>query len=239
VLADLCEPTRVVAYTDYGVDKSVSAHRLAGKATLSARASVESVLALKPDLMLVNNLVDPGYVARLREQGIQVFDLGHMRGVETLLPNIRAIGWLTGAPQRGEAYARALESRLTRIAPSPAAPQKRAVYLSVYGDKLFGGAARTSFHDVIHYAGLRDAAAEAGLDGWPELSPERLLALDPDVVLTKPGMGAVLCRQGGLSGLRACNAGGRVVELDGALLDDPGPAILDAAEALAAALAGR
>jgi len=238
VLADLCEPTRVVAVTDYGADRSVSAHRFAGKGRLAARASLESVLSLKPDLVLVNNLVDPGYVARLREHGIEVFDLGHMRGVDTLLPNIRAIGWLIGAPERAEAYAQALAERLARIAPDARTPRPRAIYVSMYGDKLFGGADRTSYHDVIRFAGLADAAAEAGLSGWPELSAERLLVLDPDIILTKPGMGQVMCRHGGLSALRACRGEARIVELDGALLDDPGPPILDAAETLYRALHG-
>ena len=59
----------------------------------SVRATTSSsVLALKPDLLFVNDLVDASYVARLREHGVQVFDLGPMRGLDTLLPNIRAIG---------------------------------------------------------------------------------------------------------------------------------------------------
>jgi iron complex transport system substrate-binding protein len=237
VLAELCEPTRIAAVTDFGAEKSSFAHRLHGKSTLPSRAGIELVLAQKPDLYLVNNLVDPGYVARLREQGIAVFDLGHMRGVDTMLANVRTIGWLVGAPERGEAYAQALAGRLSRLAPVGDAARPTGLYVSVYGDKIFGGAARTSFHDVLTYAGLSDVAAARGLDGWPELSAESVLALDPEVLLTKPGMGAVLCRHSGLSQLRICRGEGRIIELPGPLLDDPGPAILEASEALKAALA--
>ena len=62
VLSDLCEPTRVVAFTSHGAKESFIAHRLAGKAQLPSRAPVEKILELKPDLLIVNNLVDPGYV---------------------------------------------------------------------------------------------------------------------------------------------------------------------------------
>lgn len=233
VLADLCEPDRVIAFTRHGAESSSFAHRLHGKPLVHARASVEEMLALKPDLVIVNNLVDPGYVARLREHGLTVFDLGHMRGLDTLLTNIRAIGFLIGAPARGEAYARTLETRMRRVAALKRREKApRALYVSTYADKLFGGTARTSYHDVIVHAGLRDVATEAGYEGWPELTAERLLALDPEVVVTKVGMGAVLCRHAGLSALRPCRGQGRIIELADTLIDDPGPGMLEATEAL-------
>ncbi len=233
VLADLCEPDRIVAFTKYGADSSRDAHRFKGKATLAGRAPLEAVLELKPDLLIVNNLVDPGYVARLREHHIPVFDLGHMRGLATLIPNIQAIGILIGAPERANAYAATLQRRMHAITQGEAQRKRPgALYLAVYADHLYGGAARTSYHDVLEQAGFVDVAAHAGLDGWPELTSERVLALDPDVLLTKNGMGAVLCRHAGLTQLRPCTGEGRVIELDGVMLDDPGPIMLDAAEAL-------
>ncbi len=233
VLSDLCEPTRIASFTTYGAESSLYAHRLRGKPTLPARAQIEAVLAVAPDLLIVNNLVDPGYVTRLREHGIAVFDLGHMRGLSTLIPNIQAIGLLIGEPERANAYAATLLRRMRGVtAQLPAGPRPTAMYLAVYADHLYGGAARTSYHDVIEYAGLTDVAARAGLDGWPELNSERVLALNPEVLITKPGMGAVLCRHSGFETLRPCRGGGRLIELNGVLLDDPGPIMLDATEAL-------
>jgi len=237
VLSDLCEPTRIVAFTSHGAQESVIAHRLAGKEQLPARAPIERVLALKPDLLLVNNLVDPGYVEHLREHGVRVFDLGHMRGLDTLLPNIRAIGWLIGEPERAELYARHLEDRLDRVAaPRTGKPRPKAMYVSIYGDRMYGGAGRTSYHEVLVHAGLDDVAAEAGLDGWPELTNERILALDPEVIVTQKNMGAVICRHAGLGVLKPCRGAGKFVELPWQLLDDPGPSILDTTELLYDAL---
>lgn len=243
VLADLSEPSRIVAFSRYAAATS-SGQRYADKPTLGARDGVEPVLALKPDLLLVNDLVDENFVARLREQGIQVFDLGPMHGLSTLLPAIEALGLLIGAPERAASYGRTLERRLARVSrdgrerASPSAlseaprPAPGALYLSIYGDKLFAAGADTSYHDVVTYAGLSDVAARAGLHGWPELTGERVLALDPEVLITRTGMGALLCRHPGLQRSRPCRGAGRMVELDGALLDDPGPGMLEAAEAL-------
>lgn len=238
VLADLCEPERIVAFTRHARD-TPSGHRYAGKAVLSARDDVERLLALRPDLVITSDLVAAGYVARLREHGIAVFDLGAQRGLATLLPSIAALGQLIGAPARAAAYATTLARRMRALSARHAGrPQPRALYLGIYGDRLFGAGDHTSYHDVLVHAGLRDAAAEHGLSGWPELSSERLLTLAPDVIVTRTGMSATLCRHPGLDQLAPCRGAGRIVELDGALLDDPGPSVLDATEALHAAFWG-
>jgi iron complex transport system substrate-binding protein len=239
VLSDLCEPTRLVAFTSHGAANSANAHRFAGKPLIAARAPVESILALKPDLLIVNNLVDPGYVAQLREHNVRVFDLGHMRGLSTLLSHIRAIGFLIGAPERAEHYARSLEGRMQRVAAGRAGkPRPNAMYIGIYGDRMYGGAARTSYHDILEYAGLHDVAAKAGMDGWPELTEEQVLALDPEIIVTHRNMGAVLCRHAGFEQVRPCRGEGRIVEIEGVLIDDPGPSILDATELLYDALWG-
>lgn len=231
-LADLCEPERIVAFTRYAAATPYG-HRLAGKATIAARGGVEQMLALKPDLVLTSELVDADYAARLRERGVQVFDLGPMHGLATLAPSIAAIGELVGAPERARLYVESLRARLSRVAATVTTRARpRALYLARYGDRLFGAAAETSYHDLFVYAWLRDVAAEAGLRGWPELSSEQVLTLAPELLVTRRGMSASVCRHPGLERLPACGRGGRVVELDGALLDDPGPGMLEATEAL-------
>jgi iron complex transport system substrate-binding protein len=43
-------------------------------------------------------------------------------------------------------------------------------------------------------------------------------------------MGRIICHHSGLEHLRACAGAGHFIEIEGALLGDPGPGILDAAE---------
>ncbi|MET0343279.1 MAG: ABC transporter substrate-binding protein, partial [Polyangiales bacterium] len=209
-------------------------HRFAGKPTLDARDDPERVLALRPDLLIASDMVAPSFAARLREHGVQVFVLPAAQGLSTLLPSIRVIGALLGEPARAARYGDALARRMHKVSADLAAssPRPRALYLSSYGSRLFAAARHTSYHDAITHAGLRDAAAEGGLTGWPELTAEQVLTLDPDVLITRTGMSAVLCRHPGLTELRSCRDAGRSIELDGALLDDPGPGLLEATEAI-------
>ena len=235
LLLDLAEPDRIVALTDYGAHHSSVRHLYAGRALIADLNDTESLLSLKPDLLLMNNYGNRAHVARLREAGIAVFDLGEGRGLSTLLPDIRAVATLLGDPARGAAYERALVQRLGRVA-APLGTRKRrgAIYASVYGDRIFGGTVGTNYHDILTFAGLEDVAARH-FENWPQYGAEDLLALDPELIVTKPGMRHRLCAQTGLDRLRACTSADGFVEIAGGLLDDPGPAILDAAEAVFAA----
>lgn len=230
VLLELSEPDRVVAYTAYSAEKVWDAHRFRGKPELAGLGRVEAILELKPDLLLVSAISERDKMSRLREAGVTVFDLGPMEGWATLGPTILRIGLLLGERERAERYSTALERRAESIARDVAPKARRtALYLSVYGQQLYGGAARTSFHDILTFAGLRDVAAPH-YEGWPLLGPEQVLELEPEIVVTNDGMAENLCATPGLHRLEACKRSGSVVTLPEWLLGDPGPNLVVAAE---------
>jgi len=231
MLLELCEPWRVLRFTNHSVEESPFRHRFGGKGTHDPLSDLETLVALKPDLVLVHNFGSAERVARLREAGLAVFDFGEMRGITTLLPNLRTLGALVGRAERGAELAARFERRLRAVAwDVPEADRPGAVYVSVYGDKLYGGTDGTSYHDVLGSAGLRDVAAER-YDDWPDYTAEELLTLDPEFIVTHDGMQRLVCAHPGLDRLRACR-GGTVIGIDGALIGNPGLDMLEAAEAL-------
>lgn len=230
LLVDLCPADRVVAHTAASASRPDAARYAGAEARIASIDDVETIAALRPDLILVHNVADRRRVERLRDAGLTVFDLGPLEGLGTLREDARQVAALCGAPERGAAYVARLERRMASIAGHVAPEARRsAIYLSVYGDRLFGGTVGTSYHDVLEAAGLRDAAARRHR-GWPQYTVEQILELDPDVVVTREGMRETLCAHPVLARLRACPAD--VVEIDGDLLDAPGPGMLDAAEAV-------
>ncbi len=265
LLLALAEPDRIAAVTDYGLDEWEESYRLAGIPTLASLADLESLLALEPDLVLIHALNDERRIARMQEAGLAIFDLGEMRGLSGLKDNIAQIAALLDAPERGRRYADALVRRMAAVADDITDTERRsALYISMYGNRLFGGSAGTSFADVFASAGLNDAAADANYRGWPQYSIENVLVLDPDIIITHIGMGAEICRHPGLAVLRACvsarkrgddsrgndspgdeivrDEGGAmtsgIVEVPGYLLTSPGPEMLEAAESVRAAVYG-
>ena len=228
ILIELCEPDRVVVFNS--AQTSTKVYRFKGKPALVS-GDLEQLLTLRPDLVFVSLFGDPRPAQRMRDAGLVVFDLGEMRGLTTLIPNIREIAAAIGHPERGERFARSLLAEMGAVAADvPPSSRKRGIYLSIYGARLFGGSLGTSYDDVLVSAGLVDAAASYG--NWPQYSTEQVLALDPDVIVTNEGMRARICEHAGFGELRACAAPERIVEIESALMGDSGPAMLEAAQAV-------
>jgi iron complex transport system substrate-binding protein len=238
LLAHLVESGRIAAVSTWA--QGPEAWRHAGVPRLPGLGDLEAVIRARPDLVLASTWGsgDAAKVERLREAGIAVCDLGAAGGLVELAANLRRVGALTGAPERGERLAGQLERRMAAL---PARlPERlrgrRALVLTPVVDQVYGGTAGSSFHDIVTAAGLVDAAAGRFAEPWPRIRAEDALAIDPDVVVTRLGATAMLGGIPGFDRLPAITAG-RVIELPEALYDSPGLSMLDAAEALQAAAA--
>jgi iron complex transport system substrate-binding protein len=232
LLVALCEPDRVLAFSGAGGRSSPWSYQYAGKPTVEDLTALEPLVSLKPDLVLLSGFGAPGRVGKVRAAGIEVFDFGEMRGRATLGPIAESLAILLGAPERGLRFAEGFERRLRNVAATLGNRRPHtAIYLATIGPALYGGTVGTSYHDVLVGAGLVDAAAASFRD-WPAYSAEQIIALAPQHLVTKIGMAATLCRYPGLDHLPACRVPAGVIELPPGLLDEPGPAMLDAAELL-------
>ncbi len=243
LLYALAEPSRVIARSEHGAESSAFRYRYAYKetSTIAGSDDVETILAVEPDLVFVHGGSPKNRYARIREAGVYVFDLGSMLGVDALVEDILQMSALLGRPERGRVLADRFRRRLARVAQNVAVGARpTALYLSVYGGKIYGGTVGSSYHDLLHFSGLNDLAAER-FRGWPRFSPEDLWVMNPDVVVTQKGMGVVLCGLTGLAELRACaekapseqeGALWGIVELEPALLSLPSLDMLEAVEAI-------
>ncbi|MEM6370871.1 MAG: ABC transporter substrate-binding protein [Myxococcota bacterium] len=233
ILLALVEPERLVGVTQYTVETNPLGYRFGQATTLAQSKDVEAVLALRPDLVVISKFAGEDYMARLRERGVAVFDLGEMRGVVDTVGDIEVLGQLLKEPARAERlrndYLRNLSALESAVSDRD---RPRGIYLSVLGDSLFGGTVGSSYADLLHYGGIRDLAAERGFEGWPRYSPEQLLALDPPVIVTGLGRRKAICRHALLGRLSACGKEGRVVEMPNKNHSDPGLGLVHAAQDL-------
>lgn len=233
LLLELSEPERVLAVGPASAENSPWRWRFSGKLVVDGMGPIEAIVALKPDLVLMNVFGTEARSEKLRNAGIEVFNLGQLRGLATLLPTAEVVGELLGDGQRGRQFAQTFQGRIQRVAaPLGNRPHRRAIYLTVIAGNIYGGSRGTSYHDVLTHAGLIDAAAQAGHVDWPQYRPEQVAAIDPELIVTKDGMAEAVCTHPGLDRLRACRSPGHVVTLPEAVLEDPGVGMLDAAERL-------
>jgi ABC-type hemin transport system substrate-binding protein len=232
LLLELAEPDRILAFSRAAAERPHDGYRYRGKPAIDGFGPVEALIALRPDLVLTNSFGTPGRAARLRSAGIDVFDLGELRGVRSLVTVAETVATLLGQPERGREFAHTFVQRMNSVAAGLAGrPRKTALFLSTIGNQVQGGTARTALYDVLTAGGLVDIAAAHYRD-WPAYSSEQLLALDPDLIVTKQGMSAAVCAFPGADHLAACHESGRIIELPAELIDEPGPAMLEAAETI-------
>lgn len=232
LLLQLVEPERLVGVTYYSVHTHPDGWRFGERAAINTSKSVEKVIALRPDLVVASKFADESYMSRLREHGIFVADLGEMRGVEDTLFNIQTLATLLELPQRGaqlaDQYRRELFALEARV---KARSRPEGIYLTILGDALFGGTKNTSYADLLYFGGVRDAAAIAGYTGWPQYSPEQVLTLDPELIVTSLGRRKLICGHALLRTLSACRQG-QVFELRSKIHSDAGLGIVKAAQDL-------
>jgi iron complex transport system substrate-binding protein len=232
LLIELCEPTRIRAVSRAAAERQRDGYRYRGLDIVDGFGPVEAILALKPDLVLMNSFGSTGSAERLRSAGVVVFDLGELRGESTLVRIALSLGELLGEPERARRLVDGFQARMSRVSAGLGArPRKRAMFLSILGPDLQCGTRGTSYHDILTAAGLDDVAARDYRD-WPALSAEKVLALAPEIVVTRAGARERVCRYPGMDRLAPCRGEGRIVELPGELLDETGPSMLEAAELL-------
>jgi iron complex transport system substrate-binding protein len=223
LIEDGFEPSRVVAVTGVSQRSGPPFDRFRAVERLS---DLEVILGFRPDLVFANGVGDGRAIARLEAEGVPVLNLGPLGGLESFLDDVVEIGAAVGAAPAGQQLARSFAQAMRSVAADVAAPTRPGgLVLIPYDGVLFGGAAGSSYHDVLIHGGLRDLATEAGFTGWPRLPPERVIALDPSWILTQTPN--TVCE--GLLGANLSACPDQVIALPPEVLGDPGLGMLEAA----------
>ncbi|WP_309896441.1 helical backbone metal receptor [Archangium sp.] len=182
--------------------------------------SVEAVVVLKPDLVLVQP--GPGNqrrVEKMAEIGIPVLLLP-LHTVADTLAALRAVGKALGKEKESEALVRGIESTRARIREEARSLQQPRV-LFAYGFEPLVVAGPGSFADeLLRDAGALNVAADAGA-AYPVYSVERALRARPDVVVDAADVDVGKGKLAALPGLSEA----RWVEVPSMALLQPGPSM--------------
>lgn len=163
--------------------------------------NAEAILEFEPTVVLGTPMAGPPEVLeQLRQAGVEVLIFEQPNGLNA--PQLKAhfVGEALGIPRRAEELARDVEQRLQAVlaATQTDTPLRvMHIYIRRGGLQLVSGAGNEA-QVIIEAAGGVDAAAESGIVGWQPLTPEALVAADPDVYLV---MDRGLAVVGGVEGL--------------------------------------
>ena len=205
--------SRLIGVSDYS-DYPPAARRLP-RVGDAFSANRESLLALRPDLVLVWQSGGGSSAAQtLRRLGIAVF-VSEPALLLDVPREMEALGELLGLVTSAEAAAASYRASLARARPAPTTVPRR-VFLQVGGPALYTVTDRQFLGQALTYCGARNVFG--GLAGKaPVVSLEAVVAARPQVVLQFDADAATEPRQWQALGLP------RPVRVSAALLSRPGP----------------
>ncbi|MFK4803840.1 hemin ABC transporter substrate-binding protein [Streptomyces sp. MPA0124] len=165
--------------------------------------SAESVLSLKPDLVLAETTTGPREaVDQIRAAGVPVVFVEAAKGLDDVGPRIRAVAGALGVPAAGKELTRRSEQRIEAVrAEVPHGEKPRVAFLYLRGSAsvyLIGGE-DSGAGSLIEAAGAVDAGAASGLGkDFTAITSEALVKAAPDAILV---MSKGLESVGGVDGL--------------------------------------
>jgi len=144
--------------------------------------SIETILTLKPDLVLGSPQANRRETAdRLARVGIPLYGVT-AQSVEGALSSTTDLGRALGREAVARQIVQQLRARIDAIARRVAGRKTPRVLFVVWYRPLITAGTQTFLSDVIRRAGGEPVGAE--LNGeWPKLSVEEALRLQPDVIL--------------------------------------------------------
>ncbi|WP_338316100.1 heme/hemin ABC transporter substrate-binding protein [Streptomyces bohaiensis] len=172
--------------------------------TRGHEVSAESVLSLRPDVVLVEDSTGPvEAIDQIRAAGVPLVVFETPRELDAVTGRIEAVAAALGVTEAGERLVDRTEQRLdtARAAIPREGEPPRVAFLYLRGTAgvyLLGGAG-SGATSLIEAAGGVDAGAESGLDkDFTPITSEALAAAAPDVILV---MTKGLTSVGGVDGL--------------------------------------
>ncbi len=201
------------------------------------QVSVERIVALHPDLVLLSN--SQRAANRLGELGIPAFAIETDR-YQDIARSIRLVGALLGRPRRAAALIAQIQAQVRRVSAAAIAARHGAapsVYFEVdpapYAagpDSYIGG--------LMTRLGVRNIVP-ANLGLFPLLNPEFVVRANPDIIVVSRLDARRLAQRPGWAGIRAVRER-HLCEFPAAVRDTivrPGPRIADGLRALAGCFA--
>lgn len=153
--------------------------------TRAHNVSAERVIALDPDVVLVDARTTPTEALdQIRASGARIVEVPEAWALSDMGPRTRAIADAVGVDA-----APLLATLPAGTAPTATASAPRVAFLYLRGTSaiyLLGGVG-SGADALIAAAGGIDAGAQAGLDPFVPLTAEALVDLDPDVLLVMTG----------------------------------------------------
>jgi len=194
--------------------------------------SAEGIIALNPTVIIGNELAGPPEVIeQIKQVGIPVVLIKNTSSLDGVGTKIREVAKALGVPKRGDELAKAaqkdIDDALALAARATEQPKVAFLYLRGATVQHIMGAGSGADALIVAAKGV-DVGATSGIQGSKPITPESLVAAQPEVLLV---LSAGLQSVGGIDGLvnipgmaqTPAGQNRRVIEMDDQYLLGMGP----------------
>jgi iron complex transport system substrate-binding protein len=178
-LIALADKDQVAALTRFARDPAMSSYAEQAQAYPISRATMEEVLALRPDMVFASRFRSKAAFAPLERRGVRIMELGDVSTFEEIVEQTRVVAAAVGHPERGEALVAEMRRKLAAVEARPkatgvAAYYQRRGYLTGTG---------TLVDEMMRRAGLQNLAGRLGLGSLTRMPLEAMVKARPDYLI--------------------------------------------------------
>lgn len=207
------------------------------------KLNVETLIALKPDVVFASNMnAMADQIAQIEQSGIKVVVTEANRLDETYAM-IRMIGQAIGKSEAADKLVNGMQESFAALREDARGRAPKSVYVEVsplqYG--LWSCGRGTFVQELLDIIGAKNIFDDT--EGWSAVSEEQVIERNPDIIITTlsplTGIEDPVEEIVGRANWSEINAvkNGRVYMLDSDMLSRPGPRLVDAAQTLAKIMA--
>jgi iron complex transport system substrate-binding protein len=176
----LAEPSQILTVSWLAADPEESLFAEEAARYPLNHGAAEELLAYRPDVVIAGTYTSPFTRGLLERLHYPVVTLAPENSVADIAVNVRRVATALEQHERGERAVADIEAMLARIAAERPAVAPATVVVRPGG---FTVGAMSLADELMRLAGMRNVAAEQGLDRWGSLSMEALVRSAPDLLV--------------------------------------------------------
>jgi len=181
VLLEIIDDDRVVGVTYLAENENLSnVYSEAGAIPNKLRPNLEQIIDLEPDLVVVADYIDFGFLNQVRKSGIEVLLLKNFNSLNNIKKNISVLGDAVCEKERTDKLISDMDLKFREIRDRKIENNPTVLYLF---PSLFTSGAETTIGEIIELAGGINIGKRAGIRGNKKISMEYIVETDPDIII--------------------------------------------------------
>jgi len=185
MLLSLVDKKRITALSHLSDDPGLSnVVKEAAVIPVKARLELESLISMQPDLIIVADWTDENSVKQLRDANITVYSLATPNSIDEVRDAVLKVSELVGEKEKGQEIISWMDEKLKAVEDKVKTLKEDDKLKVLYYDSYLCTYGKGStFDDITKKAGIINLASEQGMGMFQEISKEKIVELNPDILL--------------------------------------------------------